>query len=55
MRKLTILPYFTFSDQAKKKEKKYTVRKQSDIMMKGLNLRYEAIAKIDPENNTLET
>ena len=55
MRKLTILPYFPFSDQAKKKEKKYTVRKQSDIMMKGLNLRYEAIGKIDPENNTLET
>jgi sulfide:quinone oxidoreductase len=24
-------------------------------MMKGLNLRYEAISKIDPENNTLET
>ena len=34
---------------------KYIVRKQSDIMMKGLNLRYEAIAKIDPDNNTLET
>lgn len=43
------------SDQAKKKEWKYVVRKQTDIMMKGLNLRQEGIAKIDPENNTLET
>ncbi len=31
------------------------MRKQSEIMMKGLNLRQEAIKTIDPDNNTLET
>ena len=31
------------------------VRKQKDILMKGLNLKHETITKIDPDNNTLET
>jgi NADPH-dependent 2,4-dienoyl-CoA reductase/sulfur reductase-like enzyme len=31
------------------------IRKQKDLLMKGLNWRNEKILKIDPENNTLET
>lgn len=42
-------------DQAKLKEGKYVVRKQKDMLMKGLNWRNEKIATIDPENNTLLT
>lgn len=43
------------SEEAKRKESTYVVRKQKSIMMEGLGWKQEAISRIDPENNALET